>query len=127
MAADKTLLKEIENETVRNATPEAKRAFIKRIDRALEDFNRSDVLDKFDEYAQKHGRVITALCIAGTLIHRKERLEGWGLSWALDIAGAWHNKPIHLGATRAAIHDLSLHPTRICAYARGFIECNSVN
>lgn len=124
MGADKTLLREIEKATVSITTVEEKRAFINRIDDALEDFNRSDVTERFNDFAAKHGRVMTALILAGTIIDRKEDIGDWNLPWAMDVAAAWHNKPVNGGAKRAAIHSF-LHPTRICYYAADFIAALS--
>lgn len=80
-----------------------------------------DVTDgKFDEALKTYGRVPVAVCVAETLYRRRIRLDGWKLSWALEVLALWTNRaPSNL---ESAYIDDGIHPTRIAEYAGSFIR-----
>ena len=76
---------------------------------------------RFNECLRLYGRAVTALVVASTLSQRRERLDNWGLTWALAVLELWTNR----GRTfeeRACIDDWFYHPTKICEYAGSFIR-----
>ena len=93
---------------------------MKKLDAANKDLSTTAVMDTFTDCLKKHGRGPVAICVAATLYLRRERLENWGLPWALAVLDLWTNRPPSY-LSRANIDD-GLHPTRICEYAGGFIE-----
>lgn len=97
-------------------------AFAHRVEAAAEEMSSTAIRDHFNDYTKKHGRVVTAICVAATIYARRNRLDGWCLPWAQAVLDAWpHTEGL---LDRAAIRD-SLHPTRICEYAQNFIRLNS--
>lgn len=70
---------------------------------------------------RQYGRAATAVVIASTLFQRQERIDRWGLSWALKILELWTNRGPSF-VERAAINDWFYHPTKICDYADFFIR-----
>lgn len=92
---------------------------LQKVKAARAALSTTEVRDKFTDCLRTHGRAITALCVASTLYTRRERLDGWGLRWALAVLEHWTNKmPSFIDI--ASIDD-QLHPTRICEYAGDFI------
>lgn len=123
---DRTLAKEIKAANG-DGSREAKFSLLHRIDEAAKDFSTPDVIRDFDRLLAKHGRAVTAICIAATIWLRLERLDGWQFLWAQQVLEQWTTKPkTENGISRAYIND-GLHPTRICEYAGQFIRLNSEN
>ena len=116
---DRELAKEIKAVNG-DGSREARFAALRRVQAARKDLSTTDVRARFSECLRTHGRAITAICVASTLYTRRERLEGWGLSWAMSVLSEWTNRrPSFIDA--AAIDD-GLHPTRICEYAGSLIR-----
>lgn len=82
---------------------------------AQKDLSSTEVREKFSECLRRHGRAVVALCVAATLYTRRERIDGWGLLWALTVLDLWTNRGQQF-IDRANIDD-GLHPTRIIEYA----------
>jgi len=121
---DRTLAREIKAANG-DGSREAKFSLLHKIDDAVKDFSTPNVIRDFDQLLVKHGRAVTAICIAATIWERRERLEGWQLTWAQEVIDLWTTKPkTENGIGRAYIDD-GLHPTRICEYAGQFIRLNS--
>ena len=123
---DRTLVKEI-NAANGDESREAKFLLLHKIHKAVEDMSTPDIAERFDEMLVKHGRAVTAICIAATLWTRKERLElgGWELMWATKVLELWTTKPkSETGIGHACIDD-QLHPTRILEYAASFMKCTT--
>ena len=121
MALDRYLAREIKREAPKVRDRDAYHAFAERIREASADMSRPEVREQFDAMLTKHGRPVTAIVLAATLCARKERLEGWKLSWAQEVLDCW---PHTMGLLDdAAIRD-GLHPSRICEYAGSFIRLN---
>lgn len=119
---DGTLAKEVKAMNGNNSR-EAKFALLKKIDAAVKDMSTPDIQTRFNEILGKHGRAVTAICVAATLFERRERLDDWGIRWAMDVLDCWTTKPMS-GISRACIDD-GIHPTRICEYAGSFIKLNT--
>lgn len=99
---------------------EAKFALLRRVSAACADLSKPDVRTTFYDTVKKHGRVPVIICVAATLEARKERLEGWGISWAREVLEqlrGWTAGNLE----RANIND-GIHPTAICEYAYGLIQ-----
>ena len=120
MKLDRTLAKEI-RDAIGDGSREAKFALLHRIDEARKEFSTPEIVTKFTEISRKHGRAVTAICIAATLSARSDRLDGWQLRWAQLVLELWTTKPSLSGIDRAVIDD-GVHPTRICEYAASFIN-----
>lgn len=76
---------------------------------------------RLNESLHRYGRAVTAIVIASTLSRRRERLDNWGLTWALAVLALWTNRG-HTFEERACIDDWFYHPTKICEYAGSFIR-----
>ena len=123
---DRTLVKEIKAANG-DGDHDAKFALLHKIHEAVKDMSTPDIAVRFDEMLAKHGRAVTAICIAATIWMRKERLElsGWELMWATKVLELWTTKPkSETGISHAYIDD-QLHPTRICEFAASFIRCTT--
>lgn len=123
---DRTLAKEIKAANG-DESREAKFSLLHKIHKAAEDMSTPDIAERFDEMLVKHGRAVTAICIAATLWTRKERLElgGWELMWATKVLELWTTKPKSETGVGHAYIDDQLHPTRILEYAASFMECTT--
>ena len=119
MKLDSTFAKEVKALNG-DGSREARFAALRRIEAARKDLSSPEVREGFGDSLRLHGRAITAVCVAATLYSRRERIDRWGLGWALAGLDLWTNK----GRTfidRANIDD-GLHPTRICEYAGELIR-----
>lgn len=119
---DRTLVKEIKA-AIGDGSREAKFALLKKIDAAAEEMSTPEIRERFNEMLVKHGRAVTAICVAATIWERRDRLDDWRIDWATEVLELWTTKPAS-GVIRAYIHD-DLHPTRICEYAYSFIKLTS--
>lgn len=119
MKLDRTLAKEIKAANG-DGGREAKFSLLRKIDEARKDMSTPEIMTQFNDMPRKHGRAVTAICVAATLWSRRDRLDGWRLKWAAEVLDLWTTKPPS-GVSRAVIDD-GLHPTRICEYAASFIN-----
>lgn len=119
MKLDRTLAKEIKAANG-DGGREAKFSLLRKIDEARKDMSTPEIMTQFEDMPRKHGRAVTAICVAATLWSRRDRLDGWRLKWAAEVLDLWTTKPPS-GVSRAVIED-GLHPTRICEYAASFIN-----
>ena len=119
---DRTLVKEIKA-AIGDGSREAKFALLKKIDAAAEEMSTPEIRERFNEMLVKHGRAVTAICVAATIWERRDRLDDWRIDWATEVLELWTTKPAS-GVIRAYIRD-DLHPTRICEYAYSFIKLTS--
>ena len=119
MKLDRTLAREIKALNG-DGTRGARLDTLNKVRAASKDLSVPKVREQFNDCLKTHGRAVTALCVASTLYTRRERLDEWGLTWALSVLNLWTNKmPSFID--RASIDD-GLHPTRICEYAGSFIR-----
>ena len=119
---DRTLVKEIKA-AIGDGSREAKFALLKKIDAAAEEMSTPEIRERFNDMLVKHGRAVTAICVAATIWERRDRLDDWRIDWATEVLELWTTKPAS-GVIRAYIRD-DLHPTRICEYAYSFIKLTS--
>jgi len=119
MKLDRTLAREIKALNG-DGTREARFDTLNKVRAASKDLSTPKVREHFNDCLKTHGRAVTALCVASTLYTRRERLDEWGLEWALAVLNLWTNKMSSF-IDRASIDD-GLHPTRICEYAGSFIQ-----
>ena len=124
MKLDHTLTREIKAING-DGSREARFSFLKRLEAAKDALSLIGVGANFDECVKNHGRATVAICIEVTLYERRERLDGWGLPWALEVLKRWTNC-VYANYHRAYIDD-QLHPTRICNYAASFIRLTTEN
>jgi hypothetical protein len=119
MKLDRTFAREIKALNG-DGSREARFETLNKIRAANKELSTPEVRERFNDCMKTHGRAVTALCVASTLYTRRERLDEWGLTWALAVLNLWTNKmPSFID--RASIDD-GLHPTRICEYAGSFIR-----
>lgn len=119
MTIDKELSREIKAANG-NGSREAKFALLRRVKAANRALSSPSVVSDFNDIIKKHGRVPVALCVAGTLYARRDRIDGWGFEWAESILKLWTNRPpSYIQITNI---DDGLHPTRICEYAAPFMR-----
>jgi hypothetical protein len=119
MKLDSTLSREIKALNG-DGTREARFETLRRVKAAQGDLSTPNVREEFGRALQLHGRAVVALCVAATLYTRRERIDGWGLLWALTVLDLWTNRGPQF-IDRANIDD-GLHPTRICEYAGELIR-----
>ena len=119
MKLDSTLVREIRAANG-DGGQDAKFALLHKIDDAQREMSTPKVRTEFNEILRRHGRAVTAICVAATLVSRKERLNNWNVQWAEAVLNLWSTKPAS-GIDRATIDD-GLHPSRICEYAGPFIK-----
>lgn len=123
MQLDRTLAKEI-RALNGDGSRKAKFELLHKIDEASKEFSTPEIITAFAEISRRHGRAVTAICVAATLWARRDRLDGWRLKWAELVLELWTTKPSISGSDRAVIDD-GVHPTRICEYTANFINCTT--
>ena len=119
MKIDSTLAREIKAANG-DGGREAKFSLLRRVKDANAALSTPGVRTNFNTAIKECGRVPVALCVAATLYARKERIDKWGLSWAMEVLKLWTNRPSSY--IEIANIDDGLHPTRICEYAGSFIR-----
>lgn len=123
MVLDREFEQEVRKTANGDGSREYKFAFWKQVRAAKEELSNTKAAELFDECVRKHGRVIIALCVAETLIARKDRLDNAEYGWALKVIDLWTNKPRDISG--AAIDD-GIHPTRILDYAGDLIKITKI-
>ena len=116
---DSELAREIRRENG-DGSREAKFAFLRKIRAAAAQLSTPKAREEFTAALRQHGRAAVAICVAATLYARRERIDGWELTWAMAVLALWTNRPREY--ISAAYIDDGLHPTRICEYAGSFIR-----
>ena len=117
---DKTFAAEVKSLLVDDSR-ETKFAFLKRLDDARKDFSNTNVRRTFNDSLSKHGRALTAVCVAATLDVRRERIDYWGWSWAREVLALLPPNISKSNLERGVIDD-GIHPTAICEYAESLIK-----
>lgn len=118
---DRTLVREIKR-LVGDGSKEAKIEMLKKIDAANRELAGAAARTEFYNVLKKHGRAVVAVAVACTLRNRWERLDGWGINWALKVLDLLPFVWTQSNMDRATIKDHALHPTAICTYAGDFIK-----
>ena len=120
---DRTLSQEIKKANG-DGSREAKFALLNKIHAAAKDMSTTAIRTQFDGLLRKHGRAVTAICVAATIWMRKDRLglTGWRLRWAQEVLACWTTKPKTIEGLHHAYIDDGIHPTAILDYAASFIN-----
>lgn len=118
---DSTLVREIKN-LVGDGSKAAKFEMLAKIDAANRELAGSAARTNFYAVLKKHGRAVVAVAVACTLRNRWERLDCWGINWALAVLDLLPFVWTQGNMDRATIKDYELHPTAICDYAGDFIK-----
>jgi hypothetical protein len=116
MKLDRALAREIS----KAANECESRAFMRKIRETKKSLSTPDVCHAFGECISKCGRVPVAICVAATIIKRRDRLRAQTVRWAEAVLALWKNKPDDIDCI--AYIDDNLHPTRIEEYAGSFIR-----
>lgn len=120
MKLDRTLVKEIKSKVYADGTRSAKFAALRKVKEAACDMSTTSIRTTFNDLLRKHGRAVTAICVAATLCQRKERIDNRGIVWAnkvLELVPFFSMSNIE----DASIND-GIHPTAICEYAASLVR-----
>ena len=119
MKLDKTFAREINNIANGDGSREARFAFLNPAKETAKRLSTPNVRKEFNNILRKYGRVAVGLCIAATIMERRDRLDSNAVCWAEQVLAIWTNRPNDISFL--AIRD-NLHPTRIEEYADPFIK-----
>ena len=120
MKLDRTFAREISKAANECESREARRTFMGRVRAAKEKLSTPEVQRTFGDALKECGRVPVAICVAATIIKRRDRLRAQTVRWAEVVLALWKNKPGDIDCI--AYIDDNLHPTRIEEYAGSFIR-----
>lgn len=120
MKLDREFAREVRKVANGDGSREAKFDFIKKVKETRKKLSTPEVRRTFGECIKEYGRVPVAICVAATIIERRDRLGTHAVRWATSVLELWTNKPFS-GISFAYIND-NLHPTRIEEYAGEFIR-----
>lgn len=120
MKLDKEFIRDIQKIANGDGSREAKFAFLRFAQAAAKELSKLPDKETFNELLKKYGRVSVAVCVAATMIERKERLSANCFVWANSVITTWTNRPRDLSSV--IIRDEHLHPTRIEEYTRDFLR-----
>ncbi len=87
-----------------------------RVRAAKEKLSTPEVQRTFGDALKECGRVPVAICVAATIIKRRDRLRAQTVRWAEAVLKLWTKNP------DSAYIDDNLHPTRIEEYAGAFMR-----
>ena len=121
MKLDRELTREI-RKLVGDGSRDAKFAMLAKIDAANRELSTAAPRTDFSGILGRHGRAVVAVAVACTLRNRRERLDDWGINWALKVLDLLPFVWTQSNVDRATIKDYALHPTAICTYAGDFIK-----
>lgn len=119
MKLDRTFSREVSKISNGDGSREAKFTFLKTAKEVKRTLSTIEAPRLFAECIKKYGRVPVAVCVAATVIDRKERLKRASYWWGLEVMKLYTNAPYDKGCL---IIDDGLHPTRIEEYAGEFIR-----
>lgn len=122
MKLDRTFARDISKAANGDGSREARFLFLRPAKAAARELSCTQAPKKFDNVLKTYGRETVAVCVAVTILTRKERMERSSCEWAMAVLRLWTNRPHDL--TCIAIND-GLHPTRIEEYAGGLIRLTS--
>ena len=118
MKIDRSLANEIKKANG-DGSREAKFAFLHKAVEAKKELSTPAVREHFSDCFKHHDRAAIAICVAATVLDRKDRLERTTVEWATEVMKLWTNRTP--STDRVVIED-GLHPTRIEEYAGSFIR-----
>ncbi len=116
MKLDRTFAREISKAANECESREARRTFMGRVRAAKEKLSTPEVQRTFGDALKECGRVPVAICVAATIIKRRDRLRAQTVRWAEAVLKLWTKNP------DSAYIDDNLHPTRIEEYAGAFMR-----
>ena len=116
MKLDRTCAREISKAANECESREARRTFMGRVRAAKEKLSTPEVQRTFGDALKECGRVPVAICVAATIIKRRDRLRAQTVRWAEAVLKLWTKNP------DSAYIDDNLHPTRIEEYAGAFMR-----
>lgn len=120
---DKTFAREIEKQANGDGSREAKFTFKKKVEEVARALSTPKAAEAFNDCLKKYGRVPVAICVAETIIERRDRLEWRSYMWALEVMKLYTNAPPN---KIFAYIDDGLHPTRIEEYAGSFMRMTTM-
>lgn len=123
MKIDRTLANEIEKKNG-DGSREDRFAFLREIIAVKTDCSTPDVRYRFADCFGRHSRAAIAVCVAATVLDRRDRLDRSTVDWGEAIMRLWTNRT---PSTDRIIIEDNLHPTRIEEYAGEFIRLTSDN
>lgn len=118
MKLDKSLVKEIRYLNS-NGDRAVKVEFARRMRDAVADLSNPNVMTGFSDIMRKHGRALTALCVAATIQAHADRLNPATIEWAEAVLASFENPE---RAARLGVYEDGLHPSRIEEYAKSLIK-----
>lgn len=118
MKLDRTLAREIKAANG-DGSREARFKFLLPAKAAARELSTPAVMAEFNDVLKTYGRATIAVCVAATVLERRDRLERSTVRWAQEVMRLWTNRPNDCGCV--VIRD-NLHPTRIEEYAGAFIR-----
>lgn len=118
MKIDRTLSTEIRGLNS-HGERSAKAAFAQMMRGAVADLSNPNIMTEFGDILSKHGRAVTALCVAATIKSRADRLSRAAVDWAEAVLACFEDadRAVRLGA-----YEDNLHPSRIETYAGSLIK-----
>ena len=117
MKLERTLAREIE--TACGTTEEEKFAFARKADAVAKELSTTNARQIFPVIFKRHSRAAVAICVAATILIRRDHLAHTSVEWAQEVMKHYTNRISSLG--RFYIRD-ELHPSRIEEYAGFFIR-----
>lgn len=98
----------------------ARFAFMKPAKAAAKELSTTDVFKVFNDVLRHYGRAAVGVCVAATIMERRDRVGPETVRWAMEVMSLWTNRaPINVGGV--IIND-GLHPCKIESYAGSFIS-----
>ena len=122
MRLDKTFARDILKAANGDGSRDARFAFLRPAKAAAKELSCTQAPKKFNDVLKTYGRETVAVCVAVTILLRKEWMKQSSCEWAMAVLKLWTNRPHDL--TCIAIND-NLHPTRIEGYAGELIRLTS--
>lgn len=122
MKLDETFVKEIKKIANGDGSRDAKFIFLRIAKAAAKELSSPSVEQIFDEVLRKYGRVAVGICLAATILERRERLSPFVVQWAHCVINLWDNRPRDISDVHI---DDGLHPTKIEVYGRVLIRATA--
>ena len=119
MKLDRIFSQEVKKAANGDGSREARFVFLYPAKEAARKLSTPNVMQEFDGILRKYGRAAVGLCIAVTILERRDRLESCTVRWAEEVLKLWANRPMDI---RCLYISDGLHPSRIEEYAGSFIN-----
>lgn len=124
MKLDPTFARDIKKQANGDGSREAKFSFKKKVEEARKALSTMKAAEVFGDCLRTFGRVPVAICVAETIIERRDQLSTHAYMWALAVMKLYTNAPPD---KLFAYIDDGLHPTRIEDYARPLLRVTTVD